>query len=203
MYMKSSLKLTLILAFSLLLYTGFARLDLPELLQGEVPMVAAPPVMPEAVVLHLKELSELSSAQTSVQTVVISEDTTEFLGIPFGSTKLLYIALGEVRAGIDLSEMNVNRVSISNTVNVSLPQARILDTKIDINRSFVYDVRKSALFAPDELPLHSAAQREAFKRIEKAALETGLLGLANKNAARIVKEIVEEIVDKEVLIVFE
>lgn len=70
-------------------------------------------------------------------------DSAKFFGFPIASTKFLYIALGEVRAGIDLSEMDISQISKSDSVTMAIPRARILDTKIDIGRSYVYNVRGS------------------------------------------------------------
>ena len=153
--------------------------------------------------MQLKGLNQLNCAQSTIQTIITTEDTARFLGFPIASTKLLYIALGEVRAGVDLSETDISQISISDSVIVSIPQARVLDSKIDIGRSYVYDVRESMFFAPEITPLQSEAQQEALNRIEKAAIETGLLDLANQNAAEIVKRLVEDVVDKEVSVLIE
>lgn len=67
----------------------------------------------------------------------------------------------------------------------------------------MHDVRQSVFFAPEITPLQSEAQQEALNRIEKAAIETGLLDLANQNAAEIVKRLVEDVVDKEVSVLIE
>jgi hypothetical protein len=55
-----------------------------------------------------------------------------------GTTRLLYIAYGEVKAGVDLSELKADNVQIVNdTILLRLPPPRILDSKIDVNRSKV------------------------------------------------------------------
>ena len=200
MLIRILFKLCLVFAICLLLYAGMTRIVLPRFIQSDSPAACEAPVSPEAVVMQLKGLNQLNCAQSTIQTIVTTEDSTRFLGLPIGSTKLLYIGLGEVRAGVDLSQMEVGQVSITDSVNVSLPRARILDSKIDIDRSCVYDVRESRFFAPASTPLQTEAQQEALKRVEKAAVETGLLELANQNAAEIVKKLVEDVVDKEVTV---
>ncbi len=203
MLIRILFKLSLVCAVCFLFYSGFTRLVLPRLIPNAAPKACEAPVSPEAVVMQLKGLNQLNCAQSTIQTIVTTEDSTKLLGFPIGSTKLLYIGLGEVRAGVDLSEMDVNQISISDSVSVSIPQARILDSKIDIGRSYVYDVRASMFFAPDITPLQSEAQQDALRRVEKAAIETGLLDLANQNAAEIVKKLVEDVVVKEVTVLVE
>jgi len=203
MLIRILFKLTLVFTVCFLLYTGITRIVLPRLIPDDSPKACESSVSPESVVMQLKGLNQLNCAQSTIQTIVTTEDSTRLLDFPIGSTKLLYIGLGEVKAGVNLSEMDVSQISISDSVKVSIPQARILDSKIDIGRSYVYDVRESFFFAPRITPLQSAAQQEALKRVEKAAIETGLLELANRNAVQIVKELVEDIVDKEVTVLVE
>ncbi len=203
MLIRILFKLSLVCAVCFLLYAGMTRIVLPRFIQSDSPAACEAPVSPEAVVMQLKGLNQLNCAQSTIQTIVTTEDSTRLLGLPIGSTKLLYIGLGEVRAGVDLSEMDVSQISISDSVKVSIPQARILDSKIDIGRSYVYDVRESTFFAPGITPLQSEAQQEALKRVEKAAIEAGLLDLANQNATEIVKKLVEDFVEKEVTVLVE
>ncbi len=203
MLIRILLKLSLVFVVFFLLYTGITWIIFPRFIHSDVSKVCEALISPEAVVMQLKGLNQLNCAQSTIQTIVTTEDSTKLLGFPIGSTKLLYIGLGEVRAGIDLSETDVSQISISDSVEVYIPQARILDSKIDISRSYVYDVRESRFFAPPSTPLQTEAQQEALKRVEKAAIETGLLDLANKNAVQILKEFVEDIVDKEVTVLIE
>ncbi len=111
--------------------------------------------------------------------------------------------MGEVRAGVEPSQLNVGRVSITDLVNVFFPQARILDAKIDVDRSYVYDVRRSMFFAPDETPSQSEVLQATSERVEKSAIETGLINFANQSAVQKVKDLVESLVDKEVVVVVE
>ena len=135
--------------------------------------------------------------------MVTTEDSTTVLGLSIGSKKLRQFALGEVRAGMELSQLNVGRVSITDLVNVFFPQARILDAMIDVDRSYVYDVRRSMLFAPDETPSQSEVLQAVLERVEKLAIEMGLINFANQSAVKKVKDLVESLVDKEVVVVVE
>ncbi|MDQ7028541.1 MAG: DUF4230 domain-containing protein [Ardenticatenia bacterium] len=139
------------------------------------------------VVRQVRGASELTTAIFSMEAVVAqSRDRT--LG-PFviGQTKLLYVAYGEVRAGVDLGRITADDVQvISDTVIVRLPPPEILDSKIDVERSYVYDFEKG-LLGPDDPEMQSRAERVALEKITQTACETGLLDEANRRAETAVR----------------
>jgi len=105
------------------------------------------------------------------------------LGVEIGSTKLLYVAVGQVRAGIDLAKLNQESIVVENErVCLLLPPPEILDSKIDVENSYVYDVRKSMMLAPDAFDLQSDAQRKALEEVTKAAIRCGILEMASEQA---------------------
>jgi hypothetical protein len=109
-----------------------------------------------------------------------------------GSTTLLYIAYGEVRAGVDLKDLKADNVQIVNdTIQLQLPPPRILDSKIDVNRSSVYDYNRGFLgLGPDVAPqLQTIAQRETLKKIVSAACSQGVLKQANERAELVVEKL--------------
>ena len=114
------------------------------------------------------------------------------LGLEIGSTKLLYIAVGQVRAGVDLAQLDESCIQKSQEETVIvLPAPRILDSKIDVEKSYVYDVRQSLAFAPDSILLHEAAQKLALKEIVDAAVDCGILDAAAQQAKWIVESLLQ------------
>ena len=155
----------------------------------------SPPTAPQhtvrsQIVDRLRTVSELHAGIASIQIVVASSDAKQVLGMEIGSTKLLYIAVGQVRAGVDLSKLDEAciRESPGGTV-IALPAPEILDAKIDVEKSYVYDVRESLAFAPDSIQLHEAAQKHALKQIVDAALDCGILDAAAQQAKWIVESL--------------
>jgi hypothetical protein len=109
-----------------------------------------------------------------------------------GTTTLLYIAYGEVRAGVDLKDLKAENVQVTNnTIQLRLPPPRILDSKIDVNRSSVYDYNRGFLgLGPDVGPqLQTLAQRETLKKIVAAACSQGVLKQANDRAELVVEKL--------------
>ena len=66
----------------------------------------------------------------------------------------------------------------------SLPEPEILDKKIDVERSRIYDYDRGFLkLGPDKIPeLLEFAQRETLNNLLLNACEQGILGKANKEA---------------------
>jgi hypothetical protein len=138
------------------------------------------------VVQQLRGASELTTAIFAMEAVVPTQSDRTLAGYVIGSTNLLYIAYGEVRAGVDLAELTTENVQVTgdNTIQVTLPPPKILDSKIDLSKSNVFDYSRGFLgLGPDVAPeLQEKAQQEALIKIEEAACQENLLAEANRRA---------------------
>jgi hypothetical protein len=138
------------------------------------------------VVQQLRGASELTTAIFAMEAVVPTRSDRTLAGYVVGSTQLLYVAYGEVRAGVDLSQITVADVQFEGetAIEVTLPPPQILDSKLDLSRSNVYDYNRGFLgLGPDNAPnLQELAQQEALSKIEAAACTEGLLDEANRRA---------------------
>jgi hypothetical protein len=137
------------------------------------------------VIQQVRQASELTTAVFTMEAVVPTQQDAAIGGVVIGTTKLLYIARGEVRAGVDLSALQPENVQvIGDTVRLKLPAPKILDKKIDVTRSSVYDYNRGPLgLGPDVAPnLQKLAQEEALKKIQLAACSDGILEKANDRA---------------------
>lgn len=150
------------------------------------PTQPAPKVDVQSVVIQqVQGVSELTTAVFTMQAVVPTSQNATFNGFVIGTTKLLYIAYGEVRAGVDLRSLTPDRIQVSdNTIQIQLPPPQLLDRKIDVARSNVYDYNRGTLgLGPDVAPeLQALAQQEALKKIVEAACTDGVLEKANDRA---------------------
>jgi hypothetical protein len=147
------------------------------------PQPTAVVASPTVIVQRLRGASDLTTAIVTVETVVDASQDQTFGPFTVGRTRLLYIAHGAVRAGVDLAQLGEADVDVSaDGVTVRLPAPRILDQKVDVARSRVYDVDQS-LLAPAAPELQSQAERAALVQIVRAACAEGILASANRNAA--------------------
>jgi Protein of unknown function (DUF4230) len=173
----------------------------PRFLEGLKVMLTPPP--PEEnvdvrtiVVEQIQNASELTTAVFTMEAVVPSTSDRTLAGYVIGKTNLLYIAYGEVRAGIDLSKITPNNVEVTGpvdeqTLRLTLPAPAILDSKIDVTRSQVYDYDRGFLsLGPDRAPqLQELAQKEALAKIEQAACQQGILAMANERSELVVSQL--------------
>jgi len=152
-----------------------------------IPRFSEPQVDVETLVLEqIRGASELTTAVYTMQTVVPTRRDRLVAGYTVGSTTLLYIAHGEVRAGIDLSQLTPEAIEVADTgaLTVQLPPPQVLDSKIDVNRSQVYDYDRGFWgLGPDVAPeLQAEAQRQTLQEIVTAACSQGILQEANTHA---------------------
>lgn len=154
---------------------------------------AAPKVDVQSVVIQqVRDASELTTAVFTMQAVVPTSQDTNIGGLVLGTTKLLYIAYGEVEAGVDLSQLTAANVQVTgDRVQITLPPPQILDSKIDVNRSNVYDYNRGFLgLGPDVAPeLQGMAQQEALKKVVTSACEDGILQRASDRARFVVTQL--------------
>ncbi|HMA37452.1 MAG TPA: DUF4230 domain-containing protein [Chloroflexia bacterium] len=138
-----------------------------------------------AVVQQIQALSRIETAQYSIERVLTGESTGV---LPFmDSDKILFIAHGDVIAGVDLSRLSDADVQVvSDTVTIRLPAAEILTHRLDNQKSRVYD-RQTGFFRQADPNLETQIRQEAEKEITDAAVEDGILKTAQDNAEKTVR----------------
>lgn len=142
---------------------------------------------------QIRGASALTTTVFSMEAIVPAQRDRVLGQFVVGSTKLLYIAYGEISAGIDFGKLKPEdvRSGADGKLEIRLPAPEILDRKIDIARSRVYDYDRGFLgLGPDSGPeLMARAQGEALDRVTESACQRGLLTEANKRAATVVRQL--------------
>jgi len=126
--------------------------------------------------------------------VVPTSSSRTFANYEIGKTTLIYIAKGEVRAGVDLSAIAPEHIRASGEVlRVMLPPPTILDKKIDVGDSQVFDYDRGFLgLGPDRAPeLQDQAQEVALQKLIFAACEEGILQQASDRAELLVGQLLQ------------
>lgn len=144
------------------------------------------------VVQQIRGASELTTAIYTMESVVPASRERMLGGYVIGKTTLLYIAHGEVRAGVDLTTLRPEDVQVNGTaLALRLPPPQVLDSKIDVNRSKVYDYDRGFMgLGPDVAPeLQELAQRETLAKIVETACSDGVLQSANDRAKTAVTQL--------------
>jgi hypothetical protein len=150
--------------------------------------------MQPMLVQQLRGISELTTAVFAMQTVVPASRDRTLGGYVIGRTTLLYIAYGEVRAGVNLGSIQPDDIQVNgDTVSIRLPAPQILDSKIDVNRSKVYDYDRGFLgLGPDAAPeLQDLAAQTTLQEIVQSACEQGVLETASTQAKETVSQLLK------------
>jgi len=159
-----------------------------------------PTVIPDPITVlrEVRSLARLETVQYSLEKVITTEVGQGALGFLFGD-RLLFVAHGEVIAGVDLEKLGAANMQAENGVlTVTLPEAEIFVATLNNDLSYVYD-RQTGILKRGDVELESLARQEAEKEIEKAALADGILETAQKNAESYLYRLLRQLGYQEVI----
>jgi hypothetical protein len=135
-----------------------------------------------SVVEKIRQLSRLETVVYSLDKIVGGERQSPYLPNFLVGDKLLLVAHGEVIAGVDLSRLKPEDVTVhGDSIQVKLPPAQVLTTRIDNSRTRIYSRSTGLLTEPDP-NLESEVRQTAEQQIAQAALDDGILDKAAQNA---------------------
>jgi hypothetical protein len=141
---------------------------------------------PATIIAKIQAMSRLESVSYTVEKVITAEENQGPFGWLFGD-RLLLVAHGEVIAGVDLGKLQPGDIMVTedNRVYVTLPAAEVLVTTLDNDKTYVYQ-RDTGVIGGN-VNLETIARQAAEDEIRKAALEDGILKLAQSNAENTVR----------------
>jgi hypothetical protein len=159
-----------------------------------------PTILPDPVtIIHqVRSLSRLETASYSVEKVITAESGQGAFAFLFGD-RLILVAHGQVIAGVDLAKMGEDDVIVAEggRVVVTLPPAEVLVVKLNSQDSYVFD--RDTGFVGMNPALETEARRAAEEEILNAALEDGILRMAQQNAEAYVRNLVLSLGFREVI----
>ncbi len=166
--------------------------------------VSSPTVKdPHVLIQQIQGLSELTTTVFVMDAIAPTSSQRKLGEWVIGETSLLYLARGEVKAGLDLSKITPNDVKINkDTITIKLPSPEILDRKIDVTKSQVYDYDRGFLnLGPDNAPqLQSEAQKQTLDKITQTACNENILDQANERAIAVVSQLMKTAGYSEVIV---
>lgn len=155
---------------------------------------------PTTIIRQVRALSRLETAFYTVEQVVTAESGQDALAFLFGD-RLLLVAHGQVVAGVDLGRIEDGDITVTadDRVMVVLPPAEVFLVALDSQGTYVYD-RDTGLLGmnPD---LEADARRVAEEQILNAALEDGILEMADTNARVYLEQLITAFGFQEVVFV--
>lgn len=148
------------------------KVTLFSLPDGEVRVLDTP-----AIVQKIQGLSQLVTVKYIVEKVVVIEDEKWY-----GESRVLLVAHGIVKAGIDLGRLQVDDIEVDgNTLRVFMPPALITDTYLDEEKTHVIE-RTTGLLREFDKDLEQNARRLAIGDIRRAARTNGIIKDAETRA---------------------
>jgi hypothetical protein len=149
----------------------------------EITVKATPAIVPDRVTIvrQVSTLARLETASYEGEKVVTSQRGTNALFGAF-SESMVFVAYGEVIAGIDLFKMTEADVVVVDptTVMIHLPPAEIFVATLDNELSYVAH-RDTGLFTQADAQLETGVRQAGQQAILEASLEYGILQLAEQN----------------------
>lgn len=133
-----------------------------------------------AVLQQVQTVSELVTVKYVIEKVVILEDVRWIAGL--GENRVLLLAHGNVKAGIDLGKIKPGDIEISGkTIRLRLPPAQIMEAYLDERHTRVIE-RSTGLLRMFDKDLEQNARVEALEDIRRAARNANILTEADTRA---------------------
>ena len=151
-----------------------------------------------SVVTRVQGLHQLVSVKYVVEKVVLVEDAKWY-----GESRLLMVAHGVAKAGVDLSRLEGGAVRVDGRrARVELPRPRLTDVYLDERRTQVVERTTGVLRAFDK-DLEQDARRQAIDQVRLAVREAGILRDAEERARLQVSELLRQAGFEDVEVLFQ
>lgn len=143
---------------------------------------------PVTIVRQVRGLGRLETAAYTVQKIITAESRQGPFSFLVGD-RLILVAHGQVIAGVDLDRIQESDIVITEGggVQITLPEAEVFITVLDNDQSYVFD-RDTGVIGMN-VELESEARRAAEGEILSAALEDGILDMAQSNAVSYIRHL--------------
>jgi len=122
------------------------------------------------VVTQIQSLSHLVTVKYVFEKVVVIEDAKWY-----GQNRLLMVAHGVVKAGVDLRNLKPGDVKVrGNQLWLTLPRPQLMDAYLDEGKTEILE-RSTGILRTFDQQMEQDARRQAIEAIRKAARASGIL----------------------------
>jgi hypothetical protein len=142
------------------------------------------------VLRSIEDLERFQAATGHFEVIVDVEKDTRFVPAVIRGERVLFVAVGNVDAGVDFSNLDEDAIEVSDdrrSVKLTLPAAEFFDAQIDPERSYVYDrdrglIDRVASIFEDNPTSERELYRLSEQKLRSAAQnDSGLLERAERN----------------------
>jgi len=135
---------------------------------------------PAALLQQVQTISQLATVKYVIEKVVVLEDV-KWLAV-LGESRVLLVAHGNVKAGVDLSKLGPSDLKITGKkILLKLPPPQIFDCYLDEKSTRVVE-RTTGLIRSFDKDLEQNARQNAVDDISRAARNSGILRDAEDRA---------------------
>ena len=142
------------------------------------------------IIAKLEKSSELTTSKLTYTGISEYKDS----GISFiNRSDFIMVYEATARAGIDVKEIEVSVDNIANIVWLTIPKAKILDVKVNMNNIKYFDEKFALLnidYKEDANKATALAEQEAVKELETM----GILEMADAQAEALIKGLIQDVI---------
>jgi len=144
---------------------------------------------------QIQDMEEFTTASTTSKATIVEKQVTQVFGITIGEANLVYEGVGDIRAGINLQDIQVKNLDTNNhKVHIVLPAPYISAIGLNVNRSSTLaNYRNWFAFGGSDRELQEQAQRDSIQAIRKEACANHILEHAGANAKQLVEKILTKV----------
>ncbi len=144
---------------------------------------------PVTIIREVRSLSRLETAAYTVEKIITAETRQGPFAFLVGD-RLILVAHGQVIAGVDLGQIDENDIIINEggVVDVTLPEAEVFVTALSNEQSYIFHRDTGVIGMTVEL--ETEARRAAEEEILNAALQDGILDMAQRNAESYIRHLI-------------
>lgn len=151
--------------------------------QSEKPSSAHTIVQQDTILSKIRQLNQLQSSAFHVESIIKTEKQGNWFVLWQDSQKGLFVAKGQVQAGLNLDELHSQHIQIlPDTVLIQLPPVRIQDVQLDNIEVFDIQTGLFNVYQPDMSVLQTV-QTQAKQQILQQACQNGILQHAQQHSA--------------------
>jgi hypothetical protein len=133
-----------------------------------------------ALLQQVQTISQLATVQYVIEKVVVLEDV-KWVAV-LGESRVLLVAHGNVKAGVDLSKLGASDLTVTGKkIVLKLPPPQIFDCYLDEKKTRVVE-RSTGLIRSFDKDLEQTARQNAVDDIGRAARNSGILRDADERA---------------------
>ena len=158
----------------------------------------------------IEDLRVYKAASGNFQVLVDLEQSARGIPLVLKGERTLFVAAGSVDAEVDFSTIDKGAIEVSadgRSARITLPSAHLTRARIDPDRSYVFSRKRGLLDRLGSvLSDNPTSERQLYQlaedRLEAAAAESGLVGVAEQNTRAMLQSMLRSLGYRDVTVTF-